>query len=164
MRNLKLFAVSLVTLFLFVGHANAHNIVETAKAAGKFETLLTAAKKAGLVGALSHKKPITLFAPTDAAFAKLPKGTVEKLLKPKNRKKLKKILLYHVIPGKVKAKDVPIFPKKVKTLSGKKVRVDRDFGKVEVNRVDVIKADIKASNGIIHVIDEVLIPKKRKKK
>lgn len=164
MKIAKLLAVSILSLFVIMGSANAANVVQTAKKAGKFNTLLAAAKAAGLVGALSHKKPITVFAPTDEAFADLPKGTVESLLKPKNREKLRAILLYHVVPGKIFAEDIPRDATKVKTLNGKKVRARRGLFSVRINRARVKAADIKASNGVVHVIDRVLIPKKKKRK
>jgi uncharacterized surface protein with fasciclin (FAS1) repeats len=146
---------------LFVGQAQAANIVQTAASTGKFDTLLAAAKAAGLVSALSKGGPITVFAPTDAAFANLPEGTVEELLKPKNRGKLAAILKYHVIPGRVLAKDVPHAPTQVKTLKrggDTKVRVVRSGKRVHVDGARVIAADIKASNGVIHVINKVLLP------
>ncbi|MEM7619670.1 MAG: fasciclin domain-containing protein [Pseudomonadota bacterium] len=162
----KIVAFSALSILLMVGTANAHpknNIVEVASKAGKFKTLLAAAKKAGLVSALIHKGPITVFAPTDKAFAKLSSKKIKYLLKPKNRAKLKRILLYHVIPGKVLAADVPRLPTKVKTLSGDKIVVDRDIFDVEINNAHVKKADIIASNGVIHVINKVLLPPKMKR-
>jgi uncharacterized surface protein with fasciclin (FAS1) repeats len=137
--------------------ASAANIVETAKGAGQFNTLLTAAKAAGLVPALTGKGPLTVFAPTDAAFAKLPKGTVESLLEPKNKKKLAAILTYHVVSGDIYADDIKTGRTHVKTLNGKSVAV-RKHGGVSVNGARVVQADVKASNGVIHVIDKVLLP------
>lgn len=159
MKFVKLVAFSALSMMLFFGNANAGNVVQTAKEAGTFNTLLTAAKKAGLVSALSHKHPITVFAPTDEAFAKLPKGTVANLLKPKNKHKLREILLYHVVPAKVLAHDVPRSTTGVKTLSGEKIHVRRGLFRVKVNGARVTTADIKASNGVIHVINKVLLPK-----
>jgi uncharacterized surface protein with fasciclin (FAS1) repeats len=130
------------------------NIVQTAMDAGSFKTLLTAAQSAGLVETLSGRGPFTVFAPTDEAFAKLPKGTVESLLKDKA--KLTAILTYHVVPGKMKAEDV-VKQKSLKTVQGKELRVDLSQG-VMVGTAKVVKTDINASNGVIHVIDSVLIP------
>jgi uncharacterized surface protein with fasciclin (FAS1) repeats len=158
--KMKLIAAAL-GLSLMSASAFAANIVETAASTGKFNTLLAAAKAAGLVGALSGPGPITVFAPTDAAFAKLPAGTVESLLKPENKAKLAAILKYHVVSGRIYAADVPTKPTHVKTLktSGDKtIRAVRRGGKVHIDNARVIAADIKASNGVIHVINRVLIP------
>jgi uncharacterized surface protein with fasciclin (FAS1) repeats len=130
------------------------NIVQTATDAGSFKTLLTAAQSAGLVETLSGKGPFTVFAPTDEAFAKLPAGTVEGLLKDKA--KLTAILTYHVVPGRMKAEDV-VKLKSLKTVQGKDLRVDLSQG-VMVGTARVVKTDIDASNGVIHVIDSVLLP------
>lgn len=135
--------------------ARAADIVDTAVAAGSFNTLVTAVKAAGLVKTLKGKGPYTVFAPNDAAFAKLPPGTVESLLK--NKAKLATILKYHVVPGRVKAADVAGKSLTVKTAAGLPVNVDGTFG-VRVNDAHVIQPDIQASNGIIHVIDTVLLP------
>ena len=137
------------------------DIVDTAVAAGKFNTLAAALKAAGLVETLKGKGPFTVFAPTDEAFAKLPKGTVENLLKPENRDKLTTILKYHVISGKVASTDIKAG--KADTVAGKTVRLKLKNDGVMVNKAQVTKADINAENGIIHVIDTVLIPKTRKK-
>lgn len=136
----------------------AGTIVQEAQKAGQFNTLIAAAKAAGLAGVLSSPGHYTVFAPTDAAFAKLPKGTVEELLKPKNRHKLKAILLYHVVGKTVYSKNIPHGRTHVKTLNGKSLRVKRTGHGVRVNRARVIAADVKASNGVIHVIDRVLLP------
>jgi uncharacterized surface protein with fasciclin (FAS1) repeats len=146
---------------LFIGQAQAANIVETAASTGQFNTLLAAAKAAGLVKALSSGGPITVFAPTDAAFAKLPAGTVEELLKPKNKHKLANILKYHVVAGAIYAKDVPHKPTHVKTLKrggDTSIRAVRYGKRVNIDNARVIAADIKASNGVIHIINRVLIP------
>lgn len=135
--------------------ARAADIVDTAVAAGSFNTLVTAVKAAGLVHTLKGKGPFTVFAPNDAAFAKLPPGTVESLLK--NKVKLAAILKYHVIPGRVKAADVAGKSLKVTTIEGQPLSVDGTFG-VRVNDAHVIQPDIEASNGVIHVIDTVLLP------
>lgn len=130
------------------------NIVETAVASDQFKTLVAAVKAAGLVDTLNGDGPFTVFAPTDDAFAKLPKGTVEGLLK--DLPKLKSVLTYHVVAGKVMAKDVAGV-KSAKTVQGDELRVDANHG-VKINNASVTKADIEASNGVIHVIDTVLIP------
>jgi uncharacterized surface protein with fasciclin (FAS1) repeats len=131
------------------------DIVDTAVAAGSFKTLVTAVKAAGLVKTLKGKGPFTVFAPTDEAFAKLPKGTVEALLK--DIPKLKSILLYHVVPGKVLASDV-VKLKSAKTALGQKIKIDTSKG-VKVNKATVVKTDIMTRNGVIHVIDSVILPK-----
>ena len=131
------------------------NIVETAQSAGQFTTLLKAAKAAGLAETLAGDGPYTVFAPTDEAFAKLPKGALEGLLKDKA--KLKTVLLYHVVKGKVTAKQVMEMDS-AKTLAGQSVPVEVDGGIVMIGDAKVVKADIMASNGIIHVIDAVLMP------
>jgi uncharacterized surface protein with fasciclin (FAS1) repeats len=131
------------------------DIVDTAVAAGSFKTLVTAVKAAGLVDTLKSKGPFTVFAPNDDAFAKLPKGTVEGLLK--DLPKLKAVLTYHVIAGKVMAADV-VKLKSAKTVQGQEVKIDAKKG-VKVNDATVIKADILTDNGVIHVIDKVLLPK-----
>ena len=130
------------------------NIVETAQAAGSFKTLLVAAEAAGLVDTLTSAGPFTVFAPTDDAFAKLPEGTVESLLKDKA--KLAQILTYHVVAGKVMAKDV-VNLKKAKTVQGQELSIDTSSG-VKVDNANVVKTDIETSNGVIHVIDSVMIP------
>ena len=138
------------------------NIVETAQAAGSFDTLLKAATAAGLAETLATKDGLTVFAPTDEAFAKLPEGALEGLLADKEQ--LKAVLLYHVVAGEVMAKDVVgLDGKQVETLSGKKVRVKVKDGAVMLGKAKVVKTDIKASNGVIHVIDTVLLPPKGKK-
>ncbi len=134
------------------------NIVATAEAAGEFTTLVAALKAAGLVATLEGKGPFTVFAPTDAAFAKLPPGTVDSLLKPENKKKLTDILTYHVVAGNVKAAQVVKLPT-AKTLNGASVSITVNGADVKVNDAKVIKTDIAATNGTIHVIDSVLMPK-----
>jgi uncharacterized surface protein with fasciclin (FAS1) repeats len=138
--------------------ARADNIVATAAKAGQFNTLLAAAKAAGLADALANSPSLTVFAPTDAAFDALPKGTVESLLKPENKDKLKAILTYHVLTSRVLAKDVPTTPTGVPTLNGAKLQVVRDGDHVRVGDAEVVTADVLADNGVIHVIDKVLIP------
>ncbi len=136
---------------------SAKDVVDTAMAAGSFKTLCAAVQAAGLVDTLRGEGPFTILAPTDEAFAKLPAGTVEELLKPENKQKLVGILTYHVIPGKVLAKDV-VNLKSAKTLNGKEVTIKTEDGKVMIDSATVIKTDIDASNGVIHVIDTVLMP------
>jgi len=134
------------------------NIVDTAVSAGSFKTLTAALEAAGLVGTLEGKGPFTVFAPTDQAFAKLPAGTVESLLKPVNKQKLTALLTYHVVAGDVKAADV-VKLSSAKTLNGQSVTIKVVGGKVLINGATVVKADIAATNGTIHVIDTVLMPK-----
>ena len=134
------------------------DIVETAVSAGSFQTLTAALEAAGLVETLKGKGPFTVFAPTDEAFAKLPEGTVKSLLKPENKQKLTAILTYHVVAGNVKAADV-IKLSSAKTLNGQSVMIKVVGGKVLINGATVVKADIAATNGTIHVIDTVLMPK-----
>ena len=138
--------------------AQSRDIVDTAVASGQFNTLAAALKAAGLVETLKGAGPFTVFAPTDAAFAKLPRGTVEDLLKPENKARLTAILTYHVVPGKVMAADV-IKVKDAKTVQGGSLKVNTGGGKVMVDNATVVKTDIAASNGVIHVIDSVVMPK-----
>ncbi len=146
-------------LFASIGSTSAvagqADIVDTAVAAGSFKTLVTAIQAAGLVETLKGKGPFTVFAPNDEAFAKLPPGTVEGLLKDKAA--LAKVLTYHVVPGKVMAKDVPTAD--VKTVQGQTVALKKDSMGVTVNNAKVIAADVEATNGVIHVIDTVILPK-----
>jgi len=136
--------------------ASAADIVDTAVAA-KFNTLVAAVKAAGLVDTLKGAGPFTVFAPTDEAFAKLPAGTVESLLKPENKAKLQAILKYHVVPGKVMATDV-VKLHAANTAEGKEVKIAAGGDGVKVNNAKVTKTDIETSNGVIHVIDSVLLP------
>lgn len=137
--------------------AAAKDIVDTAVGAGQFKTLAAALTAAGLVDTLKGAGPFTVFAPTDEAFAKLPSGTVENLLKPENKDKLVAILTYHVVPGKVTAAEVTKLTE-AKTVNGKAVKIAVKDGKVMINAATVAKADVMASNGVIHVIDTVIIP------
>jgi uncharacterized surface protein with fasciclin (FAS1) repeats len=137
--------------------AQPADLVDTAVGAGQFKTLAAALKAAGLIDTLKGEGPFTVFAPTDAAFAKLPKGTVENLLKPENRAQLTAILTYHVVPGKVMAADV-VKLSKAKTVQGSEARIQVQDGKVLVDKAQVVKTDIPASNGVIHVIDSVILP------
>ena len=134
------------------------SVVEVAVKADNFKTLVAAVKAAGLVETLSGEGPFTVFAPTDEAFAKLPEGTVENLLKPENKKKLAGILTYHVVSGKVMAKDV-VKLSEAKTVQGSKVDIAVKDGEVKVDQAKVVKTDIPCLNGIIHVIDQVILPK-----
>jgi uncharacterized surface protein with fasciclin (FAS1) repeats len=140
-----------------VGAQAAGDIVDTAVKAGSFKTLVTALKAAGLVETLKGPGPFTVFAPTDEAFAKLPKGTVENLLKPENKPKLVSILTYHVVSGKVTSKDLAGKTTQTATVEGSEVTINATKG-VMVNKAKVTKADIAASNGVIHVIDTVIMP------
>ncbi len=137
--------------------ASAADIVETA-VAGDFNTLVAAVKAAGLVDTLKGPGPFTVFAPTDEAFAKLPPGTLESLLKPENKAKLQSILTYHVVAGNLLAKDV-VKLHSAQTVEGKSVTIKTENGGVMVDGASVTKTDIVASNGVIHVIDSVLLPK-----
>ena len=136
---------------------NTQNIVDTAVAAGQFKTLAAALGAAGLVDTVKGAGPFTVFAPTDAAFAKLPAGTVENLLKPENKAQLTAILTYHVVPGKVMAADV-VKLKEAKTVNGKMLQVKVNGSDVMINDAKVTATDIAASNGVIHVIDSVVLP------
>lgn len=135
----------------------APTIVDIAASNENFTTLVAAAKAAGLVETLSGEGPFTVFAPTDEAFKKLPAGTVESLLKPENKGKLAAVLKYHVVSGKVMAADVK--PGKVTTVQGSKATIKTTDGKVTIDGANVVKTDIVASNGVIHVIDAVILPK-----
>jgi uncharacterized surface protein with fasciclin (FAS1) repeats len=146
-----------VTLGSTFSRAKSEDIVDTAVGAGQFNTLAAALKTAGLVDTLKGPGPFTVFAPTDAAFAKLPAGTLENLLKPENKTKLVAILTYHVVPGDVSAAQAATLTQ-AKTVNGAILKLSAHDGKVMVNNADVVKADIEASNGVIHVIDAVLLP------
>jgi uncharacterized surface protein with fasciclin (FAS1) repeats len=148
----KAILVSALALSAFA--AQAKDIVDTAVGAGQFNTLATALQKAGLVDTLKGKGPFTVFAPTDAAFAKVPKDQLDALLADKD--KLTAVLTYHVVPGKVMAKDVKAG--QVKTVQGSAITVSTSGG-VKVDNANVVKTDIVADNGVIHVIDSVILPK-----
>jgi uncharacterized surface protein with fasciclin (FAS1) repeats len=139
-------------------NAQSKDIVETAVAAGSFKTLAKALQAADLVSTLKGTGPFTVFAPTDEAFAALPPGTLENLLKPENKAKLQRILTYHVVSGKVTASDV-VKLKSANAVSGDAIRIATENGGVTVDGANVIKTDIAASNGIIHVIDAVILPR-----
>ena len=140
-----------------LARAGKQDIVDTAVANGQFKTLATALNAAGLVNTLKGPGPFTVFAPTDDAFAKLPPGTLDDLLKPENKGKLTAILTYHVVPGAVTSRQVTNL-KEAKTVNGSMLQVSARDGKVMINNADVVKPDIETSNGVIHVIDAVLLP------
>ncbi len=150
-------AVCLLLAFSLSAETPNKDIVDTAVAAGQFNTLAKALQAAGLVETLQGKGPFTVFAPTDDAFAKLPSGTLEELLKPENKSELVAILTYHVVAGDVKASDIQKVTS-AKTVNGEALRVSTTGGNVMVNDAKVVKADIACSNGVIHVIDTVLLP------
>jgi uncharacterized surface protein with fasciclin (FAS1) repeats len=163
---IRLTAAAIAVAAVAVGSASVRaqqpkDIVDTAVAAGTFKTLAAALQAAGLVETLKGKGPFTVFAPTDAAFAKLPAGMVEDLLKPENKAKLTAILTYHVVPGSVLASQVVTMDgKTAKTVNGQSVKISVANGTVKVDSATVVKTDIKASNGVIHVIDTVIVPAK----
>ncbi len=160
---MKHITIALVTLTLLAattasaGDMNRKDIVDTAIGAGSFQTLAAALGAADLVSTLKGKGPFTVFAPTDAAFAKLPAGTVENLLKPENKAKLRAILTYHVVPGSVRAAQV-VKMTNARTVNGQSLSIKVDGNNVMVGRARVVQTDIAASNGVIHVIDTVLLP------
>jgi uncharacterized surface protein with fasciclin (FAS1) repeats len=159
-QSLKIGLVAMVLFFAISGlaaPAPSRDIVDTAVAAGSFKTLAAALEAAGLVDALKGASPFTVFAPTDQAFSKLPAGTLEDLLKPENKQKLQSILGYHVVAGEVMASDV-VKLNSAKTLDGPSVSIRVIGEKVMVNDATVTQADIQCSNGVIHVIDTVLLP------
>jgi uncharacterized surface protein with fasciclin (FAS1) repeats len=159
MKQLLGLAFAVITLIGSTGvQAQMNDIVDTAVASGKFGTLVTAVKAAGLVETLKSPGPFTVFAPTDDAFAKLPKGTVEDLLKPENKAKLVKILTYHVLPSKVMSADIAGKKMSVKTIEGSEVAIDATNG-VKIDGATVVTADVAASKGVIHAIDSVMLPK-----
>jgi uncharacterized surface protein with fasciclin (FAS1) repeats len=161
MMFLAVLAVAAVgtTFGVRAAHHEKMDIVDTAVGAGQFNTLVAAVTAAGLVETLKGPGPFTVFAPTDAAFEKLPAGTVESLLKPENKDQLVAILTYHVIPGSVPSSAVTATPVKAKTVQGQEITAVLADGSVIVNdSATVVGADVKASNGVIHVIDTVLIP------
>jgi uncharacterized surface protein with fasciclin (FAS1) repeats len=133
------------------------NIVETAVNNGSFKTLVAAVKAADLVGTLTSEGPFTVFAPMDDAFGKLPEGTVDTLVKPENKEKLTSILTYHVIMGKIMSTDLSD-GMKAKTVNGKEVTIHLKEGKVFINDAEVVLADVKTDNGIIHAINKVIMP------
>lgn len=151
-------AILLVAGTLVAGEWAKKDIVDTAVAAGSFKTLAAALQAAGLVETLKGDGPFTVFAPTDEAFARLPAGTVESLLEPENKAKLQAILTYHVVAGSVSASEV-VKLKSAKTVNGQSVSIKVADGAVSINGAKVVKTDIQTSNGVIHVIDTVILPK-----
>jgi uncharacterized surface protein with fasciclin (FAS1) repeats len=151
--------LGLASSLIAAGHYGMKkDIVDTAVGAGSFNTLVAAVKAADLVETLKGEGPFTVFAPTDDAFAKLPAGTLDDLLKPENKAKLQAILTYHVVPGKVMAADV-VKLDSAKTVNGQTLTIKVESGTVMVDNAKVVKTDISASNGVIHVIDTVVLPK-----
>jgi uncharacterized surface protein with fasciclin (FAS1) repeats len=138
--------------------AMAADIVDTAVGAGQFNTLARALNAAGLVDTLKGPGPFTVFAPTDEAFNKLPAGTLEDLLKPENKQKLVEVLTYHVVPGKIMSSDISGKKMDVETVEGSTLAVDASSGGVMVDNAKVVSADVAADNGVIHVIDTVVLP------
>ncbi|OEF94730.1 fasciclin domain-containing protein [Vibrio splendidus] len=160
---IKTMSVLVATLlFTAFAHADHHgmkkDIVDVAAENGSLNTLVAAVKAAGLVETLKGDGPFTVFAPTDQAFAALPEGTVDMLLKPENKDKLIAVLTYHVVSGKIMASEVMKLDSAV-TVQGEAVMVGIDHGNVMINKAQVVMADVEASNGVIHVIDAVLLPK-----
>ncbi len=159
-KSLMLLVVTVLVLGsvqAFSGSADKKDIVDTAVGAGSFTTLVAAVQAAGLEETLRGEGPYTVFAPTDEAFAALPEGTVESLLKPENKEQLVAILTYHVVPGKVTSADV-VKVKEAKSVNGKGIPIAVNDGKVKVDNATVVTPDVMASNGVIHVIDAVIIP------
>ena len=162
---MRVFKIGLAVLALMAGFAGSvkaesmpdKDIVDIAASAGSFKTLVAAVQAAGLVEALKGQGPLTVFAPTDEAFDKLPAGTVENLLKPENKDKLIAVLTYHVVPGRVTAGEV-VNLVSAKTINGRSLKISTQQGKVMVDGARVTATDIMASNGVIHVIDSVVLP------
>ena len=167
MKTFSAIALGVVAAATFIGtaaspvRAQQKDIVDTAVAAGSFNTLAAALQAAGLIETLKGKGPFTVFAPTDAAFAKLPAGTVESLLLPENREKLRRILTYHVVSGAVKSDSV-VTMTSAKAVSGDTITIKTMAGKVMVDNAHVTTTDIITSNGVIHVIDSVIIPAEKR--
>jgi len=160
MNLIKRYSIALVAMLpltFFGVNAMQKDIVDTAVTAGKFDTLVAAVQAADLVATLKSNGPFTVFAPTDEAFAALPAGTVENLLKPENKDQLIAVLTYHVVPGKVMSSDIAGKDLEVKTVQGSMVEIDATNG-VKIDGANVMTADIEASNGVIHVIDKVILP------
>ena len=161
-KKILLVAAVALTSFSFMTNAGHHgekkDIVDVAVSNGSFNTLVAAVKAGGLVDTLKGNGPFTVFAPTDAAFAKLPEGTVDMLLKPENKDKLVAVLTYHVVPGKVMASEV-VKLSGASTVQGQDVSIKTMGDKVMIDNANVVLADVKASNGVIHVIDSVILPK-----
>jgi uncharacterized surface protein with fasciclin (FAS1) repeats len=149
--------ILVVGMGLSTAASQTKDIVDTAVANGSFKTLAAALQAAGLIDTLKGPGPFTVFAPTDAAFAKLPAGTVENLLKPENKDQLRRVLTYHVVSGKVGSSDVTKLTS-AKAVSGDAIAIKVKDGKVMINNATVVTADVGASNGVIHVIDSVILP------
>ncbi len=167
MKNLKITTLTLlllgVPMMLLAGgygkkSESSMDIVDTAVSANSFTTLVAALKAADLVDVLRSEGPFTVFAPTDDAFAKLPEGTLESLLQPENKAKLQSILTYHVVPGRYMAADV-VTMNSAKTVNGQSFKISSIYGNAMVDNAKIIKTDVAASNGVIHVIDAVILPK-----
>ena len=159
LRRSALAAATAATLLLGSATVNAADIVDTAVGAGQFKTLAAALTAAGLIDTLKGPGPFTVFAPTDEAFKKLPAGTVENLLKPENKARLVKVLTYHVVPGKVISGSLACKMTQAKTVEGGMLAIDASSSGVMVNDARVVSADVGADNGVIHVIDTVVLPK-----
>ena len=157
--NAKYSAYAVAAMLVAASPAAAADIVETAVSNGSFKTLTAALQAAGLVETLKGKGPYTVFAPTDEAFKKLPAGTVETLLKPENKAQLQKVLTYHVVSGNVMSGDLKGKTTNAKTVEGSAVRIDASGNIVKVDDAVVTQADVNASNGVIHVIDSVIMPR-----
>uniref|UniRef100_UPI004048997F fasciclin domain-containing protein n=1 Tax=Roseivirga sp. TaxID=1964215 RepID=UPI004048997F len=157
LRNLLLGVVVMLFASLNTVQAQNKDIVDLAVGQDNLKTLVAAVKAAGLVDVLKGKGPFTVFAPTDAAFAALPAGTLEMLLKPENKDKLVAILTYHVVAGQVMSTDLSN-GQEAATVQGEKIKVSIYDGKVKISGANVIAADVKASNGVVHVIDAVILP------
>jgi uncharacterized surface protein with fasciclin (FAS1) repeats len=160
MLNIRRFVLTFVVMVPIAfgsSFAKAQDIVDTAIAAGQFGTLVAAVQAADLVDTLKSEGPFTVFAPTDEAFAALPEGTVENLLKPENKDQLIAVLTYHVVPGAVMSGDIAGKKMEVATVQGSDLSIDATMG-VKVDNATVVSADIETSNGVIHVIDQVLLP------
>jgi transforming growth factor-beta-induced protein len=156
----SLVLVGMMTAPSSVRAQQSKDIVDTAVAAGSFTTLAKALEAAGLVETLKGAGPFTVFAPTDEAFAKLPAGTLDTLLKPENRATLKRILTYHVVPGRIMAADV-VKLHSATAVSGDTIAIATHDGSVTVDKAHVVKTDVAASNGVIHIIDAVILPAER---
>ena len=164
MENIKNYLLGALLTFSVAGtqaaDSKSQDIVDVAIKAGSFKTLVAAVKAAGLVETLKGDGPFTVFAPTDEAFSKLPKGTLESLLKPENKKKLQNILTYHVVAAKVPSSKVSAG--KVAMVNKKHAKISIKNGKVMIDKANVVKTDVMASNGVIHVIDRVILPPAKK--
>ena len=157
MNALRTLPTMAAVMAMTISVAKAADIVDTAAAAGSFNTLVAAVKAADLVGTLKTPGPFTVFAPTDAAFQRLPRGTVDSLLRPENKDKLVRVLTYHVLPAKVLSSEIAGKRLSAATVEGERIKINGRHG-VRVNNAHVVKADIPADNGVIHVIDRVLLP------